>query len=398
MSAQRFLPYGRQTIDDDDVAAVAEALRGDFLTTGPRVEEFERAFEAASGARFAVACNSGTAALHLAVLAARLSQGDTAIVPAMTFLATANVVRMNDAEVLFADVDPQTGLLTEQTLAEALARAKAQGRNVKAVLPVHLNGQFCDMPALSRIARASGFVVIEDACHALGAEGAGATAHSDMACFSTHPVKAIATGEGGVTTTSNEALATRMRKLRSHGMTRDAAEFENQSLAFDSGAPNPWYYEMPEIGWNYRMPDILCALGISQLKKLPRFFRRRQEIAALYDRLLAPLAPSLRPVPRSGRSHGWHLYVVAVDFDRLGTTRRQFMQALREHGIGSQVHYVPVHRQPYFRQRYGDVSLPGADTYYAKCLSIPMFPSMSDDDVKRVSAALASVVEGKAAA
>lgn len=398
MIADGFLPYGRQTIEEDDIEAVSAALRGDFLTTGPKVAEFEQAFAQACGAKHAVACNSGTAALHLAVLTAGLTRDDCAIVPTMTFLATANVVRMTEAEVVFADVDSQTGLLTEQTLAAALSQASADNRRVRAVLPVHLNGQICDMAALSSLAKAQDLVVIEDACHALGADNAGATVHSDIACFSTHPVKAIATGEGGVATTASEALATHMRKLRSHGMTRDPAEFENKALAFDSGVANPWYYEMPELGWNYRMPDILCALGVSQLTKLPRFHARRREIAALYDRLLSPLAPILRPVPHSGRPHGWHLYVVSVDFDRLGTTRRQFMNALHKRGIGSQVHYTPVHLQPYYQHRYGARSLPGAEAYYAKCLSIPIFPSMSDDDVKRVAAALASIVRGNVAA
>lgn len=396
MSGSRFLPYGRQTIEDDDLAAVADALRDDFLTTGPRVEAFEQAFAASCGARHAVACNSGTAALHLAVLAAGLSEGDTAIVPAMTFLATANAVRMTGAEVVFADVDPATGLLTEATLRDALHRANAAGRKARAVLPVHLNGQICDMAALRAVAE--DLVVIEDACHALGVAGAGATAHSAMACFSTHPVKAIATGEGGVVATADESLATRMRELRSHGMTRDPSAFENSALAFDGGEPNPWYYEMPELGWNYRMPDLLCALGISQLNKLPRFFQRRQEIAALYDRLLAPLKPRLVPVPHDGRPHGWHLYAVAIDFEALGITRRRFMQALRGQSVGSQVHYIPVHRQPYYRRRYGEIALPGADAYYARCLSIPIFPSMSDAEVHRVAAALAVLVEGKAAA
>jgi dTDP-4-amino-4,6-dideoxygalactose transaminase len=212
-----------------------------------------------------------------------------------------------------------------------------------------------------------------------------------MACFSTHPVKAIATGEGGVVTTADARHAATLMRLRSHGMVREPAAFENRALGFDGDAPNPWYYEMPEPGWNYRLPDVLCALGISQLRKLHAFFARRQEIAARYDRLLAPLAPALRAIPRT-RAHGWHLYAVLVEYAALGTTRRRFMAALRERGIGTQVHYLPVHRQPYYVRRYGETPLPGADAYYARCLSIPFYPSMTDADVGRVVDALAGLV------
>jgi UDP-4-amino-4,6-dideoxy-N-acetyl-beta-L-altrosamine transaminase len=387
----RFLPYGQQTIDDDDVAAVAAALRGEFLTTGPAVAEFEQAFAQATGATHAVACNSGTAALHLAVLGHDLGPGDIAIVPSVTFLATANVVRMTGAEVLFADVDPDTGLMTEESLREASERMPAGNARLRAVLPVHLNGQVCDLPALA-VAVPEGAVLIEDACHALGVDDVGATRHAAAACFSTHPVKAIATGEGGVVTTSNAALADRLRRLRSHGMIRDPASFANHDLAFDGSEPNPWYYEMEEVGWNYRLPDVLCRLGLSQLRRLAQFRRRRIEIARLYDRLLAPLAPWLRPVPHGNRAHGWHLYAVLIDYASVGTTRRRLMQALRAEAVGTQVHYIPVHRQPYYQRRYGDTALPGADRYYARCLSLPLFPSMTDDEVHRVVAALGRAV------
>jgi UDP-4-amino-4,6-dideoxy-N-acetyl-beta-L-altrosamine transaminase len=391
---QKFLPYGRQTIDDDDVAAVAAALRSDFLTTGPLVGVFETAFAAAAGARHAIACNSGTAALHLAALALDLREGDAAIVPAVTFLSTANVVRMTGAEVVFADVDPWSGLLTPESLEAACAAAKP-GARLRAAFPVHLNGQVCDMRGLAEVAKRRDLQLVEDACHALGVEGIGATKHSAIACFSTHPVKAIATGEGGVVTTADADLAARMRRLCSHGMTRDPAAFENRDLAFDKdGQPNPWYYEMAENGWNYRMPDVLCALGISQLRKLDRFFARRREIAALYERLLPRLAPAIRPVAPANAMHGWHLYAIHVDFSALGTTRARFMKALREKGVGSQVHYIPLHKQPYYQNRYGKMSLPGAEAYYAQCLSIPMFPSMTDADVEHVVKALSSCGAG----
>lgn len=386
-----FLSYGRQTIEDDDVAAVAAALRADFLTGGPLVGRFEREFAEITGAPHAVACNSGTAALHLAVLAHDLGPGDAAIVPSMTFLATANVVRMTGAEVIFADVDPRDGLITTETLADARRRAVAAGLRLKAALPVHLNGQFCDMPELRTAAENDGYALIEDACHALGAKDVGACRYSAMACFSTHPVKAITTGEGGVVTTRDAAAAERMRQLRSHGMERDPASFIDRQMAFDGDEANPWYYQMSEIGWNYRIPDVMCAVGLSQLGKLDRFYRRRLELAALYDRLLAPLAPLLRPVRHGERPHGWHLYAVLIDFDSLGLSRSRVMAELRAAGVGTQVHYIPVHRQPYYRQRYGDVSLPGADAYYDRCLSIPLFPTMTDSDAERVVRALARV-------
>jgi UDP-4-amino-4,6-dideoxy-N-acetyl-beta-L-altrosamine transaminase len=395
-SANKFLPYGRQTIEEDDIAAVAAALKADYLTTGPLVEAFEQEFAQAANAEFAIACNSGTAALHLAALSLDLSPQDAVIIPTITFLATANAVRMTGAEIVFADVDPGTGLLTAATFEEALHRARQSGKKLRAAFPVHLNGETCDMAALAAIAAKNDVILVEDACHALGAADSGAAKHSHAACFSTHPVKAIATGEGGVVTTKSRAAAERMRMLRNHGMTREPAQFQNSKLARENGAGNPWYYEMQEVGWNYRMPDVLCALGISQLKKLPRFWNRRNEIAALYDELLKPLCNYMSPVLRSNRSHGWHLYVLRMNFDALGMTRAKAMEKLRSKGIGTQVHYIPVHLQPYYAKRHGELPLPGADAYYKSCLSIPIFPSMTDADVHRVVVALAELAGERA--
>jgi UDP-4-amino-4,6-dideoxy-N-acetyl-beta-L-altrosamine transaminase len=389
-----FLPYGRQTIEDDDVTAVAAALRDDFLTTGPKVAEFERAFAAATGARHAVACSSGTAALHLAVLTQDIGPGDAAIVPTITFVATANVVRMTGAEVLFADVEADTGLMTAETLRAAIGRANDKGLRPRLALPVHLGGQTCDMPGLAAVAHAHGMTLIEDACHALGVRDIGATAHSTLACFSTHPVKTIATGEGGVITTADPVLASRMCRLRSHGICHDPTGYRNKALALEDGEASPWYYEMTEVGWNYRIPDVLCALGLSQLRKLERFHRRRAEIAAFYDAALTPLAPVLKPVPHAG-AHGWHLYAVLIDFVALGMTRGRVMKLLRAVGIASQVHYIPVHRQLYYVERYGEQSLPGAEAYYARCLSLPMFPGMDDSEMHRVVNAVVEIVGGR---
>jgi UDP-4-amino-4,6-dideoxy-N-acetyl-beta-L-altrosamine transaminase len=387
-----FLPYGRQTIEDDDVAAVAEALRADFLTTGPRVEAFEQAFAEAVGARHAVACSSGTAALHLSMLALGVGPDDVVIAPAITFAATANCARYQGAEVVFADVDADTGLMTPETLERALGRLG--GRRLAAVLPVHLAGNAVDLPALGRVA--GGAPMVEDACHALGttmtygnlAEQVGDGRHGAMACFSFHPVKTITTGEGGMVTTPDAALAARLRLFRSHGVVRDPAAFETRRAP-----PEPWAYEMQALGFNYRLPDVLCALGLSQLAKLPRFAGRRRALALDYWRLLGRYAPALRPVaPPPGCDPALHLFTVLIDFARLGQDRGAVMGALAAKGIGSQVHYIPVHRHPYYRDRYGEIELPGANAYYARCLSLPLYPTMADEDPARVVGALADVL------
>ena len=401
-----FLPYGSQAIDDDDIAAVNAVLRSDFLTTGPAVEAFEAALAERTGAAYAVACASGTAALHMAALALGLGPGDWAVVPAITFLATANAVRFTGADVIFCDVDPATGLMTADTFEAALAANP--DKRVRAVLPVHLAGQPADPAGIAAIARAGGIAVIEDACHALGTsypgeDGAdmtavGACAHADMATFSFHPVKTVTTGEGGAITTRDKETAGRLRLARNHGMTRTAADFENRGLALDpSGAANPWYYEMAEPGYNYRLSDIHAALGLSQLKKLDRFAEARRRIVGRYAAALASLAPTLRPVGRvPGCTVAWHLYQVLIDFDAAGTTRAEVMNALRARGIGTQVHYIPVPSQPYYRRLYGEQALPGAEAYYARTLSLPLFPAMTDGDVERVTAALGTVLRTSA--
>jgi UDP-4-amino-4,6-dideoxy-N-acetyl-beta-L-altrosamine transaminase len=384
--ADGILPYGRQTIEDEDIAAVAAALRSDFLTTGPLVESFETAFAERVGARHAVPLAQATAALHLAMLALDVQPGDVTIVPSITFLATANCARYVGAEVVFADVDPDSGLMTPGTLAEALKRVG--GGKLRAVLPVHLRGDVADLPGLGALAGDAGAVMVEDAPHALGTtmtfgnvtERAGDARHSAMATFSFHPVKTIATGEGGMVTTNDAGLAERLRLMRSHGMVRPADA-------------DPWWYEMPEPGFNYRLPDILCALGLSQLAKLDRFVARRRAVAKAYETALAPLAPLVTIAARPAWSDPvLHLMCVLIDFAAAGITRRQLVDALRERGVGSQVHYIPVHRQPYYQQRYGDLALPGAEAWYARCLSLPLYPGMADGDVARVAEALKAVL------
>lgn len=395
-----FLPYGRQTIEDDDVAAISEAIRADYLTTGPTVSAFDRAFAAAVDARFAHCCNSGTAALHLALMALNIGEGDVVIVPSMTFLASANAARFQGARVFFADVDPETGLLTPETFQAALDRA---GGRAKAVVVVHLNGQSADMESIAVLARTKGIAIVEDACHALGAlqigrdgrrHKVGSCAFSDLACFSLHPVKGMTTAEGGVVSTQRLDLAARIEKLRSHGMNRDAETFEDGTEAFDpDGTPRPWYYEMSELGWNYRLPDVLCALGLSQLAKVDRFIAKRQQLAAAYDEGFRIFSNHARPVPSVHWStNAYHLYVAQIDFEALGITRARFAAKLRERGIGSQVHYFPVHRQPYYRRHGQAVSLPGADRYYARCLSLPLFPTMTVGDVERVLSEIGAAI------
>jgi UDP-4-amino-4,6-dideoxy-N-acetyl-beta-L-altrosamine transaminase len=380
--SEAFLPYGRQTIEADDVAAVTEALQADFLTTGPLVERFERAFAERVGAAHAVACANGTAALHLAMLALDLRPGEAVIVPSTTFLATANCARYVGAEVVFADVDPASGLMTPQTLAEALTRL--DGALLRAVLPVHLRGDAVDLPALELMAREAGAVLVEDCAHALGTtmrfgdrtETVGDVRHSALATFSFHPVKTIATGEGGMVTANDPALAERLRRMRSHGMIRTAE------------GP-PWWYEMPEPGFNYRLPDLLCALGLSQLGKLDRFVERRRALTAAYGDALAELAPLVRPAASPPWSRpAPHLMTVLIDFAAAGRDRTRVMEALRARGVGSQVHYIPVHRQPYYAARHGALVLPGAEAWYARCLSLPLYPAMTEADVARVADAL----------
>ncbi|MDP7183151.1 MAG: UDP-4-amino-4,6-dideoxy-N-acetyl-beta-L-altrosamine transaminase [Alphaproteobacteria bacterium] len=394
---RRFLPYGRQQIGDDDIATVTGVLRGDTLTTGPKVVAFEQALGGATGASHAVACSSGSAALHLAAMALDLGPGDKVVVPTLAFLATANVVRLTGAEVVFADVDAATGLMGPENLATALGR-EASGE-VKAVFAVHYAGQCATPDQLAVVT--DGLPVVADSCHALGtAYGLGGKVgdcrHAIMETFSFHPVKTIAAGEGGAVTTNDGVLAQQLRRLRNHGMTREPDSFVRGELARDgAGEANPWYYEMAELGLNYRLSDIHCALGLSQLAKLDTFCAARRALAARYDEKLAPLAPLVRPLGRvAGCDPAWHLYVARIDFATLGTERAVLMMLLRAAGIGTQVHYMPLHMQPYYQDRYGELSLPGAEAFYEKTLSLPLFPDMEEAEVDYVVETVGNIVAG----
>jgi UDP-4-amino-4,6-dideoxy-N-acetyl-beta-L-altrosamine transaminase len=392
----RFLPYGRQVIEEDDIAAVAEAMRGEFLTTGPYVGRFETQLAKTVGVAHAVVCANGTAALHMAARALDLGPGSKIVVPAITFLATASAPYLAGADVVFADVDPASGLMKPEHLDDALKRAG----HADAVFNVHLNGQCGDIDEIAAIARAHGARIVDDACHALGTgyvsddgfvTSIGANRFADLSVFSFHPVKAIAMGEGGAVTTSDPELARRLILARNHGMTRDPKAFTNVEDAFDEdGIPNPWYYELVEPEFNWRANDIQCALGLSQLGKLGRFVARRRALAAAYDAKLSALAPIIRPVARTRRClPAWHLYAVCIDFAAMGMSRGKVMRHLAKHGVGTQVHYYPVYRQPHYAAMHDAGPLPGADLYYARALSLPLFASMTEADVTFVVEALA---------
>jgi UDP-4-amino-4,6-dideoxy-N-acetyl-beta-L-altrosamine transaminase len=392
--ASKFLPYGRQTITAEDIDAVVKVLQSDWLTQGPSVNAFEKALAEYVGAAHAVACSSGTAALHLAMLALGIRPGDSIVTSANTFLATANAGRYVGADVQFADIDPATGNLSIDSV-ERLVHEDVEHR-IKAILPVHFAGQPCDIACIHSLAKKHGAFLVDDACHALGSayrvQGGtvkvGSGKHSDMTVFSFHPVKHVAMGEGGAITTNDPALAVRLQRLRSHGMQK--TEFQDNNMALGSdGSVNPWYYEMKELGYNYRITDIQAALGLSQLRKISDSIKRRAAIAAKYGSLIeeefgSDEVVSLRNVP--GVENAYHLYVVKIEFEKRGISRATLMNRLRENGIGTQVHYIPVPLQPYYRNlyHYGGADFPGAMNYYERALSLPMYPSMTEDNVLRV--------------
>jgi UDP-4-amino-4,6-dideoxy-N-acetyl-beta-L-altrosamine transaminase len=382
------LPYTRQMIDDADIAAVTSVLRSDFLTSGPMVAAFEEALARHSGARHVVACSSGTAALHLTALALGLMPGEAVIVPSITFVATANAARFCGADVVFADIDPETGLMEAEHVADALKRTD---KNVRAVYPVHLGGQTCDMKEIGTLAADHDLSVVEDACHALGTVAeidgrrivVGDCTYSDMSIFSFHPAKTIAMGEGGAVATNDDAYAERLRDFCNHGIVRDADRFK------DRPDTAPGYYEQQMLGYNYRASDLHCALGASQMTKLDTFVATRAALVAAYDAALGGLAPLLTPVRRKNLEQtGWHLYQVLIDFDRAPVQREALMDRLRARGVGTQVHYMPVHCQPYYRETGTQPDLPGADRFYRRCLSLPLFAGMTEQDVERVVSVL----------
>ena len=397
-----FIPYARQSIDEKDVTAVCSVLRSDWLTTGPKVEEFEKAVAEYVGARYAVAVSSGTAALHAAMLALGIGPGDEVIVPPITFVATANCAVYCGARPVFADIDPRTYNIFVNDLERCITK------KTRVIIPVHFAGQSCDMEAIQQIRKDAErkyghkIYIIEDACHALGSlykeKKVGSCTFSDMTVMSFHPVKHITTGEGGMVLTNDENLYKRLKRVRSHGITSDPEDFINRDLAFSiPQSPNPWYYEQQELGFNYRLTDIQCALGMSQLKKLDMFRKRRREIVNTYNQAFDNIKYVQTPFESSECDSNFHLYVLLIDFDKMGIDRPQFMLELKKEGIQTQVHYIPVHLQPYFRRTFGtkEGDCPNAEQYYQKCLSIPLYPAMSDFNVNDVIERLNGVLGRK---
>ncbi|PNE02508.1 DegT/DnrJ/EryC1/StrS family aminotransferase [Alcanivorax sp. MD8A] len=380
------IPYGRQDISQADIDAVVEVLQSDFLTQGPKVPEFERIVADYCGAARAVAVNSATSALHLACLALELGPGDRLWTSPVTFVASANCALYCGASVDFVDIDPRTYNLCPVALAEKLRVAEAQGALPKVVVAVHLCGQPCDMKAIDRLAKQYGFRVIEDASHAIGGKYAdepiGNGRYSDITVFSFHPVKIVTSAEGGMALTNDNALADQMALLRSHGITRDPALMTREP-------DGPWYYQQVALGFNYRMTELQAALGISQMSRLDDFVSRRHGLASRYDLLLESL-PVTAPWQHPDSYSGLHLYVIRV----AGTSHQQVFDSLREKGVGVNLHYIPVHTQPYYQSMGFDAAdFPEAMAYYAEAISLPMYPGLTEQDQDFVVSSLSEALE-----
>ena len=379
------IPYGRQWIDEADIQAVVDTLRSDWLTQGPAIGKLEAAFTSLCRAPHAVAVNSATSALHIACLAIGAGPGDVVWTVPNTFVASANCARLCGADVDFVDIDPRTYNISVPALALKLRDAKAAGRLPKAVIPVHFSGRAPDQEAIWSLAKDYGFRVIEDASHSVGAthggEPVGSCRWSDIAVFSFHPVKIVTTAEGGLATTRDPALAERLALFRSHGVTKDERLLTNK----DEGG---WYHEQVALGLNYRLTDLQAALGLSQMRRLDAFLHRRRELVARYDRLLADL-PVTRALTDLIEESAWHLYVIRIDPSRAGKTRRHVYDAMRTAGIGVQVHYIPVHLQPYYRALgFQPGHCPEAERYSEEALTLPLYPAMVDGEQDAVVAAL----------
>ena len=384
------IPYGRQDITQTDIDAVVGVLQSDFLTQGPMVPRFEQSVAEHVGATHALAVNSATSALHIACLALGLGPGDRLWTTPITFVASANCALYCGADVDFVDIDPRTYNLCPQALALKLEQAEREGTLPKVVVPVHLCGQPCDMQAIHALSLRYGFKIIEDASHAIGGkyqgEFIGNSRYSDITVFSFHPVKIITTAEGGMALTNDEALANKMALLRSHGITRDPAQMTRE-------ADGPWYYQQIDLGFNYRMTELQAALGVTQMQRLDQYVARRHQLARRYDDLLTGL-PVTSPWQHADSYSGLHLYVIRLQLDMIQRTHRQVFEALRELGIGVNLHYIPVHTQPYYeRMGFKPDDFPQSQTYYQEAISIPMFQTMTDEQQDEVIAALRVAVQ-----
>lgn len=385
------IPYGKQDISQADIDAVLSVLQSDFLTQGPKVPEFEEKVASHVGARYALAVNSATSALHIACLALGLGEGDWLWTTPITFVASANCGLYCGAKVDFVDIDPQTYNLCPKKLAEKLEQAKREDRLPKVLVAVHLCGQPCDMEAIHKLSQQYGFRIIEDASHAIGGkyrgEFIGNGRYSDITVFSFHPVKIVTTAEGGMALTNSDELASRMNLLRSHGVTRD----QNLMTHEPDG---PWYYQQVDLGFNYRMTELQGAMGVSQMDRLDAFVARRHELAKRYDQLLADL-PVTTPWQHPDSYSGLHLYVIRLQLDNLSKNHRQVFESLREQGIGVNLHYIPVHTQPYYQAMgFAAEDFPEAMAYYREAISLPMFQGLRDEQQDEVVASLAAALAG----
>ena len=383
------IPYGRQSITQSDIDSVTEVLKSDFLTQGPQVPAFEARVAEAGAAEYAVAVNSATSALHIACLALDVSVEDCVWTSPISFVASSNCALYCGAKIDFVDIDPATFNMSAEKLEEKLIAAKKQNRLPKVVIPVHLCGQPCDMEAIGKLAKEYGFSVIEDASHAIGGkyqgQPIGNCAFSDITVFSFHPVKIVTTAEGGVATTQSARLASRMAMLRTHGITRDESLMNKPS-------DGPWYYEQIDLGYNYRMTELQAALGVSQMERLHGFVANRHELAERYDRLLTHL-PISTPWQHPDSYSGRHLYVIELDLAKAKLSHKDTFLQLRERGIGVNLHYIPIHKQPYYAAMgFKEGDFPNAEAYYSRAISIPLYHGLTFEDQDRVIKTMESVL------